>query len=213
MLKAVILDFDGTLVTHDILDEVCEIVGKKEESQNINKEFHAGIRSGLSPLITRINFLAGVSFSQIEQKLNENPFLMPGAQELLSYLNTNKIISILSSGNIFPVLRYYQKILGFTYIVGSNPKMENDTIVGIDEHDFSDKDFKKTEVVKILEKLSISKSETLAIGDSPVDKKMFELAHISIAINPKNGIEKTADYVINNDLSLAIPIIDRNRTQ
>ncbi len=209
MIKAILIDFDGTLVNKDILDVICGIIGKEEESENINKEFHSGKLTGLTPLITRINFLKGVSLSQIQKKLDGNPYLVTGAKELLDFLNQNKIVSILNSGNIIPVLNYYQKLLGISHIVGTHPKMDGETIIGISEEDFSGTDFKVIGVKEILQKLSIKPEETLAIGDSPADKTMFELAGKSIAINPKNGVEKFADYVIENDLSKAIPIIEK----
>ena len=62
---------------------------------------------------------------------------------------------------------------------------------------------------KILHKLSILKEETLAIGDSSADKSMFKFAGKSVAINPKNGIEKFTDFVIDNNLSKTIPIIKK----
>lgn len=208
MIKAVLLDFDGTVVTKDILDVVCGIVGKEEESDKINKEFHAGKLTGLAPLITRINFLQGVSLSQIQKKLDENAYLLTGVKDLLDFLNKHNIISILNSGNITPVLSYYQKLLGISYLVGTHPKMSGDTIVGISEEDFPGRDFKVIGVKEILQKLSIQPEEALAIGDSPADKTMFEFAGKSIAINSKEGIEKYADYVIENDLSKVIPIIE-----
>src|SRR6266700_1568993 len=116
MIKAVLLDFDGTVVYKDILDVVCGIVGKEEESAKINKEFFAGKRTGLQPLIERINFLRGVYLPQIQKKLYENAYLMDGAKDLVYYLNKKNIVSILNSGNIIPVLQYYQRILGITYI-------------------------------------------------------------------------------------------------
>ena len=211
MIKAAILDFDGTLVTKDILDVVCGIVGKQEESRKINKEFHAGIRpADLSPLIERINFLKGVTMTQIEKKLSENSYLMSGAKELLDYLHSKKIVSILSSGNILPVLHYYQKILGFNYIVGSKPRMDGETILGISREDFKDPDFKLTEAKVILERLHITPNETVAIGDSPADKKIFEFVNLSIAINPIEGIEKSVDYVIKDNLRNAIPVIENS---
>lgn len=36
--KIFLFDFDGTIVTEDILDAVCDIVGKKEESRAINEK-------------------------------------------------------------------------------------------------------------------------------------------------------------------------------
>ena len=208
MIKAVLLDFDGTLVNKDILDVICGIVGREQESELLNRRLHAGELKGLTPLITRINFLKGVSLAQIDEKLNENAYLVSGAEELMSYLNQNKIITILNSGNIIPVLSYYKKLLGLTYIIGTHPKMDGDTILGIDESDFSGGDFKVIGVKKLLEELSILPEHTLAIGDSPVDKTMFEFAGKSIAINPKNGVEKYEDFII-KDLSEAVEIIDK----
>ena len=57
MIKAVLLDFDGTLVTKDILDVACKIVGKDTESKKLNEEFNSGKTSGLDALIKRINLL------------------------------------------------------------------------------------------------------------------------------------------------------------
>jgi len=47
----------------------------------------------------------------------------------------------------------------------------------------------------------------VAIGDSIADKGMFEILAKSIAINPKGDIEQYADYVIEDNLSKAIPIL------
>ena len=57
MKKIFLFDFDGTLVTEDILDVVCDIVGKKEDSIKINQDVINGKTTGLKPLCTRINFL------------------------------------------------------------------------------------------------------------------------------------------------------------
>ena len=87
MNKIFLFDFDGTLVTEDILDVVCDIVGKKEESQQINEGVINGTKTGLQPLCQRINFLKGVTYDQIKDKLNENNYLREGVVELFKYLN------------------------------------------------------------------------------------------------------------------------------
>ncbi len=206
MIKAVLLDFDGTLVTQDILDVLCGIVGKEKESEQINKEFHAGLRDGISALLERINFLQGVTLSQLYVALEKNLYLIKGAKELLDFLNEKRIVTVLNSGNIVPVLEYYQKILGITYIVGTQPQMDGGRIIGIDKTNIP-QGFKLQGIQNILGQLSIKPHECLAIGDSPADKKIFEFAGKSIAINPKNGIENYATYVIRDDLRNVIPII------
>lgn len=211
MIKAVLIDFDGTLVTEDILDVVCGIVGKEEESDRLNKDFFAGKLKGLTALIQRINLLKGVSLGEIEKKLYQDAYLSPGAMDLMEFLNEEGIISIVNSGNIFPILRYYQELLGITHLVGTHPKMEGDIIAGISEEDFPEANFKVAGVRKILEAARITPEETLAIGDSPADKAIFEFAGESIAYNPKSGIEEFADYVIKDSLADAIPIIQSLR--
>lgn len=210
MLKAVLSDFDGTLVTKDILDVVCGITGNEENSKKITIDFHAGIKTGLNEtIIPRINFLKGVTLNQINNKLNENNYLMPGAIELFRYLKGAGIITILHSGNIIPVLKYYQSLLGIDYILGSQPQMDGDRIMGISTNDFpSELDFKLVWVKKLLSDLNINPKETISIGDAPVDRPLFDLSGKSIAVNPHDGIEKYATHVIRDNLVQVIPIIE-----
>lgn len=208
-IRVALLDFDGTLVTKDILDLLCRVVGKEEESQKANEAFNRGELLGLSALITRINFLSGMTQSQINDALKPNSYLMPGAVELMKFFKDNNILTILASGNILPVLQYYQKLLGIDYIVGSQPTMDGDAIVGIDESAFSSKSFKIDGIKAILSKYDYSKENIIAIGDSPSDKGIFEMSGYAIAINPKGDIAEFADSVINEDLMSVLPILEK----
>jgi len=211
-IEAMLIDFDGTVVNKDLLDVVCGIVGKAERSHEINVEYHQGKWAGISALIERINFLKGVSLSQIDEVLEKESYLMDGAEAFFSFLEKNNIISILTSGSLVPVLQYYQKKLGISYIVGTKPKMtgeNNDIIDSISEEDFSDRNFKLTDSKKILDELGISAKEVVAIGDSPADKTIFDFSSASIAINPKGDIAEYADFIIDADLSLAIPVLEK----
>jgi phosphoserine phosphatase len=207
MIKAALLDLDGTLVNVDTSVVVAEIAGKQDEVRQNNSNFQQGVTRGLAGLVASINLFKGVTLQQIDEKLDQHNYLMPGARELLKFFRDNGIITILASGSILTVVEHYQKVLSIDYAIGSRPRIRDGVIEGISEEDYPHPDFKLFETKKILEALNIDASQTVAIGDSPGDKSRFEFAGASIAINPKGGIEEFASHVITEDLGKAIPII------
>lgn len=210
MIKAVLSDFDGTLVTKDILDVVCGIVGKEVESRKLNEEFQRGLKPGIPTLIQRINFLQGVTLHQITEKLEIDQYLMPGTRDWINFLKVNQIKIILYSGNIEPILKYYQELLDIDYIIGTKPEMDGVKITGISIEDFTQGNWKLIGIEAILEELNIRPEEALAIGDSRADIPIFEYAGKSIAINPKGEeIKKAATYIIDEDLTRAIEIVKK----
>lgn len=208
-IKALIVDFDGTIVTEDISDILCGLVGKQEESRKLNQLFFEGKLKGLEGLIQRINFLEGLSLRQIQDAVSGNDYLRSGAKELFKFLKTSNIISIIASGSILPLLEVYKEKLGADYLVGSCPIVKNGRIVSISEKEYSGPDFKVRDSKAILDKLKIPYSALVAIGDSPADKGIFEFSAKSIVINPQAGVGQFADFIIKDDLSKAIPILQK----
>ncbi|MDR0221882.1 MAG: HAD family phosphatase [Lachnospiraceae bacterium] len=207
-MKIFLSDFDGTLVNKDILDVLCGINGKEEESKRLNEEFVAGKRDGLPTLKQRIDFLAGVTYQQLVKKLDENNYLVEGAEELFKKLKARGVITVLHSGNLVPVLKYYQSKLEIDYIVGNMPRMEGDVITGIELADFAGRDFKVMGCREIINKYAVDKANIIAIGDSPADLPVFAIAGLKIVINAKNGIDKEADIVLESSLAELIPMLD-----
>ncbi|HEX3082115.1 MAG TPA: HAD-IB family phosphatase [Candidatus Saccharimonadia bacterium] len=208
-IRAMILDFDGTLVTADISDILAGLAGKQAESEELNRLFHGGQLRGLEGLVRRINFLSGLPVAELKQAVAENDFLRPGAHELFAFLKARGIISIIASGSIVPLLEVYQAKLGADYIIGSRPIIKDGRLVSISAAEYSGPDYKVRDSSIILKQLGIPASAVVAIGDSPADRGLFEMAAASIAIDPKAGIERDADFTIRGDLSAAIPILER----
>ena len=99
-----------------------------------------------------------------------------------------------------PVLKYYKKLLGIDYVLGTNPIMKDDKIDYIDESCFDNKEFKFESCKEIIKKLNIDKENIYAIGDSISDIKILSLAKHTFAIAPKSGIEKYANTIIKENM-------------
>ncbi len=207
MKKIFLCDFDETIVQRDILDVVCGLVGKAEESQKLINAYIKGEEEGLSVLKKRIDLLKGISLSDIEQFLKAEPYLRKGAKELFRYLKENGYISVLCSGNIMPILNYYKELLNIDYVVGSSPRIINSIIQGIELADFNGNNFKFDGCADIIKKEEVAKENIIAMGDSPSDLGMFGLAGTTIAVNPKGVIETKITYTIDSDLTLVIDIL------
>lgn len=207
-IKAVLIDFDGTLVTRSMLDWLCGLVGKDKESKLIGTNHLKGLSTGLEPLAERINLLRGLSIKEIESALKANSFLREGSKDFFNFLRKNHIISILHSGNIIPLLTYYQKKLKIDYIIGSKVVVKRGVISHISVDSYSGLDYKLQDSKKILKKLQIKSKEVVALGDSPSDKTIFQFSNKSIAVDPRFGIEKYADHVVKKSLKDAIIILE-----
>ena len=64
-IKLVLSDFDGTITQTDVLDMICELVGKGAASQHINNLFVSGQKDGKEALIERFSLLEGLELSSI----------------------------------------------------------------------------------------------------------------------------------------------------
>jgi phosphoserine phosphatase len=199
-IKLVLCDLDGTLVESDILDVLCQINGNDLKSKWLNEQFIAHGILEKSPLGKRIGLLKGISLAQIEDKIEEKNFLLNGSHEFFKFLKNNQILSVVHSGNIEPVLKYYQHILQFDYHVSTPIEFSDGKISKAILNSSEGVDLKEAGCKKIISELGILFDEIVSIGDSPSDLNVFRLAKYSIAFNPKGGIEKDSTYVVKGDL-------------
>lgn len=117
----------------------------------------------------------------------------------------NHIMSVVHSGNIEPVLKFYQRILMFDYYIATPIELSGEKIrKAILNHQG---DHKESGCNNIINYLGILFDEIISIGDSPSDLNVFKLAKYSIALDPKGRIENKATYAVNGDLFDIIKII------
>jgi phosphoserine phosphatase len=92
---------------------------------------------------------------------------------------------------------------GFDSYCGTSVKIRNDTLSGEIESYCTERD-KLQFFINICQNLNISKSDTIAIGDSKSDHPIFRDAGKSVALNADIETRKLATYSINTQNLLDI---------
>ena len=193
-VKLVLCDFDGTITQADVLDMICDLVGKQDISQRINSRFAAGEKDGKEALIERFSLLEGLECSKIDSVLDRVP-LTNGAEAFFEYTQKHRIKTLVLSGNADFVLKYFKSKLHFSDFSGSTLCIRHGKIQPWDPNRCKCVD-KQTAAATYIKKLGLKKEEIMAIGDSVADEMLFALAGVSFLINQKS--QMPADYVVSS---------------
>ena len=186
-IKLILCDFDGTITQTDVLDTICDLVGRKPESVRINRLFQAGQKDRKQALRERFSLLAGLPLERT-YPLMENILLTEGAEELFACAAQLGIHVLVLSGNAQFVLEFFARKLQFTRVCGSRIWVENGIIQPWNQEKCLEID-KYREAVTYIEQHGLEKNQIIAIGDSVADEEIFALAGKSFVINPKGNVQ------------------------
>lgn len=200
-VKLILCDFDGTITQTDVLDAMCAVVGREQESRAINTLFQEGREDGKRALIRRFSLLEGVALERLRPVLDRVP-LTKGAVELFRYAREQGIHVLVLSGNAQFVLEHFSEKLHFTKVAGSRIPVK-DGVIGAWDDGCACVD-KVTEARNYIRQLGVTAEQIVAIGDSVADREIFDLAGTSFLVNKKGAIR--ADVEI-EDLAAVIPCL------
>ncbi|MHA1214556.1 MAG: HAD family hydrolase [Candidatus Hodarchaeales archaeon] len=121
--------------------------------------------------------------------------LREGASEFVSFLKQKGCTLVIISMGIFDIVEKVGKMLEFDYWVGNRIIRRKGLITGDIQLAIGWKE-KGTILKQILSQFNISPERCIAIGDATADLEMFEVAAVSIAIEPSSEkVAKAADFV------------------
>lgn len=186
-IKLILCDFDGTVTQGDVLDEICAISGKLDESRKINEQFISGNLDGLSALKQRFRLIKGIDKTQIENSILPNVKLNNGAETFFNYARKKNIPAFLLSGNAEFVLEYFCKKLHITFFSGSTLSIDNGKI-----GDFITYQNKFSVAENYIKKHNLIGDEIVAIGNSIADAQLFEMSAHPFIINKKEDFNTNA---------------------
>jgi phosphoserine phosphatase len=206
--KLLISDMDSTMIQQECIDELADLVGKKEEVAAITERAMNGELDFKAALRERVALLTGLSETDMLRVYNERITLMPGARTLIETLKARGCYSVLVSGGFTFFTSRVAAAIGFDADEANRLEMAHGVLSGCVIEPILDKDSKREALLRIAAARGVSRENTLAIGDGANDVPMLLEAGLGVAYHAKPSVRAQAAAQINhNDLSALLYVM------
>lgn len=182
--RLVVFDMDSTLIQGEVIDELAELVGKKDEVSALTKRAMEGEMDFQESLLRRVSLLRGLSRKELDYVYSQMK-LSPGADRLIRVLRRlGYRIAIISGGFSYFVERLKNE-LGVHYAYANTLEMDGDTVTGRLQGLIVD-GRRKADLLELLaQQEGVLLDQVIAIGDGANDMQMLKKAGLGIAFNAK----------------------------
>ncbi len=204
--KLIAFDMDSTLINIECVDEIADIVGKKEEVSAITEAAMRGeITDYKDSLRRRVALLRGVTVADIERVYTERLRINPGAAELIAACKAAGLKVLLVSGGFTFFTERLRPRLGLDFTRANVLEVESGPTCGqltgrmVDQAwgDICDGAEKRRTLLEVASLLGIEPSQCIAMGDGANDLPMMGVAGLSVAYHAKPAVREQAMVAIN----------------
>lgn len=182
--RLVVFDMDSTLIQGEIIDEMAEVLGKKEEVSSLTKRAMEGEMDFQESILRRVSLLKGMSRRDLDGVYSRIE-MSPGAERLIKVLKRlGYRIGIISGGFTYFVERL-KNDLGVHYAYANTLEFDGDRTTGRLQGLIVD-GRRKADLLELLaQQEGILLDQVIAIGDGANDMQMLKKAGLGIAFNAK----------------------------
>ena len=193
-----VMDMDSTLISIECIDEIADMVGIKPQVAAITERAMQGELDFAQSLRERVALLKGLSEADLMRVLNERLKLNPGAKEWIETCKKNNITTLLVSGGFTFFAERVKAMLDLDYAVSNTLEIIDGKLTGRVLGDIVDAQVKANELVKLRDRLGLTATQTIAIGDGANDLKMMATAGAGVAYHAKPVVQAQATYALNH---------------
>jgi len=195
--RLLVTDMDSTLINIECVDEIADFINVKPQVAEITEAAMRGEIDFETSLRQRVSLLKGLEVSALERVYLERLQLNPGAELMLSSLKNQGIKTALVSGGFTFFTERLKQRLGLDYTMANVLAEHNGKLTGEVEGDICGAQAKADFLLAHCDKLAISPSQVVAMGDGANDLLMMEPAGLSIAYHAKPTVQQLASTVLN----------------
>ncbi|OYX89227.1 MAG: phosphoserine phosphatase SerB [Rhizobiales bacterium 17-65-6] len=198
-------DMDSTMIGQECIDELADLVGIKEHVAAITERAMRGEIDFEPALRERVALLKGLSAGVVDELLRERITLTPGGRELVGTIKAHGGFAVLVSGGFTLFTEAVAARIGFDENRANRLVVEGGVFAGHVEEPILGRDAKTAALIAYRDRLRLSPSETMAVGDGANDLGMLGEAGIGIAFHAKPKVAEAAHARIDfSDLTALI---------
>lgn len=196
-VKLLISDMDSTLIGIECVDEIADMMGLKPQVSEITEAAMRGELNFESSLRQRVQLLKGLPTDALQKVFDERLFLNPGAETLITGLKEKGVAFALVSGGFTFFTDRLKEQLQLDFARSNQLTIENNTLTGTIDGTIIGAEAKAEFLHELCEKLNITPSQVIAIGDGANDLLMMKQAGLSIAYHAKPKVQEEAMTALN----------------
>ena len=193
--KLLVADMDSTILTSETLDDLANLIGKKDEIEKITNDAMQGKINFINSLFKRVKALSKTNTNYLDI-INKSLIYNNGARELVSTMKSNGSICALCTGGFYYIADTVKKTLGFDHIQANTLEIKNGVITGkLLEPIFNEKS-KLEFLERLIKKYKLNVENTCAIGDGANDIEIIKKSSLGVSFKGKKILKEKAKFVL-----------------
>ena len=199
--KLLVADMESTVIRNEMLDELADFVGLREQIAAITERAMNGELDFETAIKERVSLLKGLDESVLST-CAERMELDPGARVLVRTLQAHGVPTALVSGGFTFFARRVQEDLGFDFMQANELLVENGKLTGEVGLPILDREAKVTALDRLCAEHGLSAADAVTVGDGANDLSMLLKSGLGVAFHGKKHVAEAARFRIDHgDLS------------
>ncbi len=191
----VVFDVDSTLIAHEAIEEIAEVLGKREQVARITDSAMRGEIDFEQSLRERVGLLRGVTEAQLVE-ISKEFRINTGAKELIEHVHTLGGRACAVSGGFSSLLVGIADALNLDDYLANTLELNSGKLTGGLLPPIIDAQAKQQALLNWSKKFQIPLNKTVAIGDGANDLLMLKQAQVSIGFMPKPVVAEAVQHVL-----------------